>query len=234
MHTLDRALLIAGSDTEVGKTVLTTALAAYWQQHRPQRRLGILKLVQAGVGDRELYQQLFDLDQSAEEIAPQWFAAPLAPPLAAAQECRQVNLTVVWQGLQQLLDSRDWVLVEALGGLGSPVTAELTVADLAAAWHLPVVLVVPVQLGAIAQSVANVALARQSQLSLQGIVLNCRHPCSEADQRAWAPIPLIESLTQVPVLGTLPYLDQPQHVSTLAQVAASLDLEVLLTSPRLP
>jgi len=234
MHILDRTVLIAGNDTEVGKTVLTAALAAYWQQHRPQRRLGILKLVQAGSGDRELYRQLFDLDQSLDEIAPQWFAAPLAPPLAAAQEGRQVDLAVVWQGLQQLLANRDWVLVEALGGLGSPLTAELTVADLAAAWHLPVVLVVPVQLGAIAQSVANVALARQSQLSLRGIVLNCRQPCSQVDQQAWAPIPLIESLTQIPVLGTLPYLDQPQAVSSLAQAAANLDLEVLLTSPRLP
>ena len=37
----------------------------------------------------------------------------------------------------------------------------MTVADLAAAWHLPVVLVVPVKLGCIAQAVANVALARQ-------------------------------------------------------------------------
>jgi len=64
------------------------------------------------------------------------------------------------------------VLVEALGGLGSPVSEEFTVADLAE-WRLPTVLVVPVKLGAIAQAVANVALARPSRVHLKGIVLNC-------------------------------------------------------------
>jgi len=61
------------------------------------------------------------------------------------------------------------VLVEALGG--SPVSEEFTVADLAE-WR-PTVLVVPVKLGAIAQAVANVALARPSRVHLKGIVLNC-------------------------------------------------------------
>lgn len=218
-------LLITATDTEAGKTVLTTALAAYWQKYYPQRRWGIMKPIQSGVGDRELYQKLFSLEQSAEEITPLYFQAPLAPPIAAAKENRQVDLAVVWQTLSELQKRHDFLLVEALGGLGSPVTDELTVADLAGQWRLPTVLVVPVRLGAIAQAVANVALARQSRVNLKGIVLNCIQPRSDAEIADWTPPNLIQSLTNTPVLGCLPYLDNPTDLDKLAQIASDLDLE---------
>ncbi|MBE9033631.1 dethiobiotin synthase [aff. Roholtiella sp. LEGE 12411] len=218
-------LLITGTDTDTGKTVLTTALAAYLRKYYPQRSWGIMKPIQSGVGDREWYQKLFSLEQSPEEITPLYFQAPLAPPLAAAKENRQVDLAVVWQTFSYLQKRRDFLLIEALGGLGSPVTAELTVADLAGEWRLPTVLVVPVRLGAITQAVANVALARQSRVNLKGIVLNCVQPRSNAEIADWTPPDLIQSLTNTPVLGCLPYLDNPADLDKLAQVASALDLE---------
>lgn len=221
------ALLITATDTEAGKTVLTTALAAYLQKYQ-KSSLGILKPIQAGVGDRELYAQLFSLNQSIEEINPLYFTAPLAPPIAATKEGRGVDLALVWQALAKLRSARDWVLVEALGGLGSPVTDEFTVADLAAQWRLPTVLVVPVKLGAISQAVANVALAKLTGVRLVGIVLNCvqSHPPEEVSDLT--PIDLIQSLTNVPVLGCMPYLDNPIDLDKLAEVAANLDLERLM------
>ena len=221
-------LLITGTNTETGKTVLTCSLAAYWQTFRPQESLGILKPIQTGTGDRELYQKLFNLNQTPEEITPLHFQTPLAPPVAAEREGRPVNLSLVWQAFENLRQKRQWVLVEALGGLGSPVTHELTVADLARDWRLPVVLVVPVKLGAIAQAVANVALARQSGVHLKGIVLNCVQACSDEEIADWTPIDLIQSLTNVPVLGVLPHLADPTDLTKLAQVASNLDLERLL------
>ena len=220
-------LLITGTDTEAGKTVFTTALAAYWQTYYPQRRLGIMKPIQSGEGDREVYQKLFSLDQSASEITPLYFKAPLAPPIAAARENREVDLGLVWQTLEKVRSRHDIVLIEALGGLGSPITDELTVADLAGEWRLPTVLIVPVKLGAIAQAVANVALARQSRVHLVGIVLNCVEPRTEAQIADWTPPELIQSLTNTPVLGCVPYLDTLSDLEKMAQVISNLDLETL-------
>ncbi|MBE9191608.1 ATP-dependent dethiobiotin synthetase BioD [Gloeocapsopsis crepidinum LEGE 06123] len=219
------ALLIAGTDTDAGKTVLTTALLAYWRNHF--RNLGIMKPIQSGTGDRELYSQL-SLNQSITEITPLYFEAPLAPPIAAAKENRNIDLALVWQTLQNLRASRDFVLIEALGGLGSPVTAEFTVADLAAEWRLPTVLVVPVRLGAIAQAVANVALARQARVSLKGIILNCVQARSPQEIADFAPPELIQSLTNVPVLGCLPHFTDPTDLDKLSQAAAALDLNLKL------
>ncbi|BAZ51179.1 dethiobiotin synthase [Nostoc sp. NIES-4103] len=226
---MSNTLLITATDTDAGKTVLTSALAAYWQKYFPHRSWGIMKPIQSGIGDREWYQNLFTLEQSAQEITPLYFQAPLAPPLAARQENRQVDLGVVWQVLSELRSRRDFLLVEALGGLGSPVTEELTVADLAAEWRLPTVLVVPVRLGAIAQAVANVALARQTRVNLKGIVLNCVQPRSDAQIADWTPPDLVQSLTNTPVLGCLPYLENRTDLDKLAQVASNLDLERLLS-----
>jgi dethiobiotin synthetase len=189
--------------------------------------VGILKPLQSGLGDRELYQRLFFPELPLEDIAPQYFEAPLAPPLAAALEQRSIDLGVVWNTLQTLLQAHDRVLVEGLGGLGSPVTDELTVADLAAAWHLPVVLVVPVKLGAMAQAVANVALARQQKVDLRGIVLNCNQPLCPEDIERWAPAEMITRFTQVPVLGVCPYLEQTESLDSLAQAAKGLHLELI-------
>jgi dethiobiotin synthetase len=227
------SLLITGTDTEAGKTVLTTALAAYWQKYCASQSLGIMKPIQSGIGDREVYQKLFSLQQTSEEITPLYFQAPLAPPIAAAKENRNVDLGIVWQALTKLQGQRDFVLIEALGGLGSPVTDELTVADLAAEWRLPTVLVVPVKLGAISQAVANVALARLTRVNLLGIVLNCTQPRTEEEIKDLTPVDMVRSLTNMPVFGCLPYLENPQDLDKLAQVASNLDLEQLFQSRKL-
>ena len=224
-----RSLLIAGTDTDAGKTVFTTALAAYWQKVYPQCPLGIIKPIQSGTGDRELYQRLFHLDQSLEELNPVHFQAPLAPPLAAELEGASINLAAVWQAYSSLKERKSLVLVEALGGLGSPITRELTVADLARDWRLPTVLVVPVKLGAIGQAVANVALARQAGVNLKGIILNCVNPCSQSDVAQWTPQDLIEFLTKIPVCGVLPHLNSRENLEELVTVTANLDLEFLLS-----
>ncbi|NES65833.1 MAG: ATP-dependent dethiobiotin synthetase BioD [Okeania sp. SIO2D1] len=226
-----KELLITATDTDAGKTILTLALAAYWQTYHKDRNLGLFKPIQTGIGDRELYTQLFSLDQSLDEINPLWYETPVAPPVAAEREGRLVQLDGVWSTFARLRQQKDFVLVEGLGGLGSPVTHELTVADIARDWHLPTVLVVPVKLGAIAQTVANVTLARQMKVNLRGIILNCVKPCSEQEIADWTPVELIQSLTQVQVCGIIPHLPEINNLDKLATVASNLDLEKFLPLP---
>ncbi len=230
------SILIVGTDTDAGKTVLVSALYAYLTKYQSvgeasplaNRTVAILKPFQSGEGDRELYQRVFNLKQTPEELNPVYFTAPLAPPIAAAAEGKAVPIEVAWKTYQDLSRRYDWVLIEGLGGLGSPVTGQTTVADLAADWRVPVVLVVPVKLGAIGQVVANVALAERSNLRVQGIVRSCITPCSDDELENWASQDLIETLTGLQVLGTLPYLSDPEDVEALVQVASGLDLELLL------
>lgn len=223
---MGKSLLIVGTNTDVGKTFVTISLVFYQQKYRQKNSTGLLKLMQTGKGDRELYEELFADSESIEFVTPLQFEAPLAPPIAAAKEQKAIDLKLVWQSLSQL-QQQDLVLIEALGGLGSPVTEELTVANLAADWRLPTVLVVPVALGAIAQAVVNVALARSLNIDLKGIILNCSDREGEARKDELAPQELIETLTQTVVLGTLPYTKDIRDRDSLAAIVSDWDLELI-------
>ncbi|MEM6614556.1 MAG: dethiobiotin synthase [Cyanobacteria bacterium P01_C01_bin.72] len=228
------ALLIAGTDTNVGKTFVTVALAAYWQKyrlrkgHEKQNQLSIFKLMQTGVGDVELYQRLFGDRTGIDVVPPLRFQAPLAPPIAAAKEGKKIELGKVWQEFKAAEVKSQLVLSESLGGLGSPVTEELTVGNLAADWRLPTVLVVPVKLGAIAHTVANVALARSLNIDLRGIILNCIQAEAVGGIEDLTPINLLQSLAQIPVVGVLPYAKDWDNSDRLAQTVADWDLELIL------
>jgi len=187
--------------------------------------LAIYKPVQAGLGDREYFKSTFSLTQTLAEITPIFFETPLAPAIAAIRENKHLDLGLIWQHFQTLQHNYNYLLVEALGGLGSPLTYEYTVADLAKDWHISVVLVVPVKLGAIGQAVANVALAKINNIALKGIVLNCVTP--DANIEDLAPIDLIQALTYIPVVGVLPYISDLQNIKELARAASTLELEML-------
>jgi dethiobiotin synthetase len=221
-------LLIAGTDVGVGKTVLSCALMAYWQRYCNSQTIGFMKPIQCGMGDRELFARLFALNQSLEEVNPIHFLAPLSPPTAASYEGRKVELDCAWKQFEHLTKKRAFVLVEGFGGLGSAITHETTMADLAWDWRIPTVLVVAVKSGAIAQAVANVALAQQARVHLKGIVLNCVQPCQPHDQEEWASVEMIQNLTQKPVLGCIPHLADPTDLGSLVQVASQLALERLM------
>ena len=163
----------------------------------------------------DFYQKFFD-----DVVVPLRFSAPLAPPISAELEEKTIDLGIVWQQLLMLQKSKDLVLLESLGGLGSPVTNELIVADIASNWRLDTILVVPVKLGAIAHTVANVALARQEKVKLKGIIFNCLNPCTQEEIEQWTPKGLIESLTQVPVLGYFPNVEKIDSLDELATLVS--------------
>jgi dethiobiotin synthetase len=194
-------LLIAGTAAGSGKTLLTQALSQYTQRHGQGQPFSCLTLCPstALTGVRP------SNGVTAGALPPEhlW-------PLLAQQSPDEL------------------CLIDSPGSLGSPLTPETTLADLAWDWRLPTVLVVPIAAETIDQAVAFAALARQARVALRGLVLNCRRPCSEAEQSTWANPKLLSRLTGVPVLGTLPYLEAPEQGDRLIAAAASLCLEALL------
>ena len=234
---MSNSLLITGTNTNVGKTFVAISLVYYLQKYYSNISLGLLKLMQTGTGDRELYDKLFGNLEHSNVISPSpsikiatplHFQAPLAPPIAAQMENKKIDLSIVWQCLSKLQEQQDLVVIEALGGLGSPVTNELTVANIAADWRLSTILVVPIQLGAISQAVSNVALAKSLNINLRGIILSC---CEFYDQATkldnLTPVDLIESLTQVSVLGILPYIEDLTKGNYLAKIVSDWDCKLI-------
>lgn len=223
---LNNCLLIAGTDTEVGKTVISSALVAYLRHFRPFSSLGVIKLLQTGIGDRQWYEKF--CDSGTVLRVPLEYETPVAPPIAAQIEGKSVDLGIVWRSLVELRQSQDFVIAESLGSLGSPVTDELIVADLAGQWKLPTVLVVPVRLGSIGQAIAQVSLARERKVNLKGIILSCGDHDAPSKIDELTPPVMLQQFTQLPVVGVMPYVENLADHQTLASIAAGWQLERLL------
>ncbi|MGB3613210.1 MAG: AAA family ATPase [Elainellaceae cyanobacterium] len=198
-------LLIAGTRAQVGKSTLAAALAAYWQIYFTKRSTGASKLAL----------ERFTPGDSVGLGSTGW-----------------LDLAQAWQKLTHL--SSRTVLMELPGGLGTPLTPEATVADLAWDWRLPTVLVVPVTSDMMEQAIAHAALAHQARVHLKGIVLNHISPPlpDDVSNSSWnsslgAAVALMQSFTQAPVLGQLPYLSDTEDANALAAAASHLDLERL-------
>ncbi|MFM7383881.1 MAG: AAA family ATPase, partial [Microcystaceae cyanobacterium] len=91
-------------------------------------------------------------------------------------------------------------------------------------------LIVPVQLGAMGQAIAQVALARQCKVKLRGLVLSCHSSESAEKLQDWADPDLLSRFTQLPILGIIPPLKTEPYppLEKLAQVASHCDIDSLL------
>jgi dethiobiotin synthetase len=117
------------------------------------------------------------------DVCPQRFLAPLAPPLAAAEEGTVVNEELLVAGIEPWRAVSDVVLVEGAGGLLSPLSANLNSLDLARAMNLPLLVVAANRVGVMHQVLAllHAARALAPEVAIAGIVLN--HPKPRDERR---------------------------------------------------
>jgi len=176
-----RGLFVTGTDTGVGKThvaaMIVRALAA------DGCRVGVYKPAASGCrreAGRLVADDAVALWEAAgrtgtlEQVCPQCFEAPLAPHLATRAEGREIDAKLLRRGLDYWRDGSDLVVVEGAGGLMSPLSDEDYVADLAADFELPLVVVARNALGTINQALQTLIAAATfgDGLEVAGIVLN--------------------------------------------------------------
>ncbi len=140
-------------------------------------RVGAYKPAASGAVSREAsdaYQLWIAQGQTVSEdlVNPQSFVAPLAPPVAAEIENRQVDEGLLLYGIERWHDQCDILLVEGAGGLMSPISWNMTNADLAKAIGYPLVVVARNKLGVVHQVLATCEAAIARGLNVMEVVLN--------------------------------------------------------------
>lgn len=199
-------LFVTGTDTGVGKTVLTAGIASALQARG--HAVGVAKPVQSGAlaadpyGDAMVLKRWTGVGEGVSEIAPFSFAASLAPVVAASLEGRVVDLGEAIEAVRAIASRYDAVLVEGAGGLLVPVGEDWTIADLARALALPLLVVARAGLGTVNHTALTVRVARQLGLEPAGVILN-----GDVDESSATNAGLIERIAEVRVLGHTPTLD---------------------------
>jgi len=170
-------LFVVGTDTDVGKTAVATAIVR--SLRAAGHRVGVYKPVASGIAspadERGDPWRLWDAagrPLTVEQVCPQSFAAAVAPPAAARVEGRAVDEALLRRGLDPWTPTSDVVVVEGAGGLFSPVGAATLVIDLARDFAWPLVLVDAARLGAIGRSLATIRAARAEGLRPAAVVLS--------------------------------------------------------------
>lgn len=208
--TRPRRLVICGTDTDVGKTVVSAWFvqglgASYW------------KPVQSGLeggGDAARVQQLLNLPR--ERLIPEAYrlSQPVSPHWAAELD----GVTIKPSRLSLPRCARALV-VETAGGLLVPLGRDWLQIDQLQRWGLPVLLVGRSGLGTLNHTLLSIEALRARAIPLLGLVLN--GPPHPDNPRS------LEQLGGVPVLAQLPILE-PLSAASLAAQWASQNLAVTL------
>ena len=199
---LAQVIFITGTDTGVGKTLLT-ALLLHDLRRRGCHALAMKPFCSGGRQDVNLLCRLQDGELSPEEMNPFCFHEPVAPLVAARNQRRRILPGDVLPRIRAVQEQCEYLLVEGSGGLMTPLGENFLVADLIAALDCNVVVTARNKLGVI-----NHTLLTSKALALYGVsrikiaLLDCKR--SDLSARTNAKV-LLELLSPTEVIS-LPYL----------------------------
>lgn len=184
---MTRGYFVTGTDTGVGKTRASLGL-----MHLLQTQGHVvtgMKPVASGCRstpaglvneDALLLQAQASFTVPYHQVNPYAFEPPIAPHIAAQALGVSIELDVIEQALAALTEAADRVIVEGIGGWLVPINAKRTMADVAVALKLPVIMVVGVRLGCLNHALLTAAAIDAAEVNFAGWIANHPDPDCEA------------------------------------------------------
>ena len=178
-----RGMVVAGTDTGVGKTFVTAGLAAALV--RAGRRVAVMKPVAAGAVDtadglrnEDALALIAAANSSAAyaDVNPVCLPDPVSPHLAAARAGLRIEPAPLRAAASRLAADADYLLVEGAGGWRAPIGEVATMAEVAREFGLPVLLVVGLRLGCLNHAQLTHATILADGLRFAGWIGNVVEP----------------------------------------------------------
>ncbi|MDA5543761.1 MULTISPECIES: dethiobiotin synthase [Yersinia] len=224
---------ITGTDTDVGKTVASCALlqAAALEGYRTAGYKPVAsgsQMTADGLRNSDALALQANSTQvlSYAQVNPLTLLEATSPHIASVSEGQEIHLSVLSEGLRQLEQSADWILVEGAGGWFTPLSSQATFADWVQQERLPVIMVVGIKLGCINHALLTALAIKQAGLSLVGWVANEVIP---AGRRQTEYMATLTQMISAPLLGVIPHLDDlaDNPATTRSDLGDYLDLSLL-------
>jgi len=203
-----KGIFITGTDTGVGKSVASAALALLLR--RQGHTVAVMKPVTSGALERDgkLVSEDAELlcfaagTPLTPDCTPYLLKAPLAPSVSASLEGVRIDFQVIREAYLRLATQAEFIIVEGAGGLMVPLAGGLLMSDLAAHLALPIAVVARPDLGTVNHTLLTTFCARGLGLEVKGVIIN-RYPESPDQAAGYAPH-LIASLSGAQLLGVFP------------------------------
>ena len=232
---------ITGTNTEVGKTLITAAII-YQLQEQGVKTCGY-KPVVAGmttIGSRAINEDLEtlllvtnrpqtkDRKLTAQDICPYHLPHPAAPHLVARDAGIPLDLEVMVKSYEVLKKSFEAVMVEGAGGFLVPISETQTLADFAVEIGLPVSLVVDIRLGCINHALLTALAIRHHQLPFAGWVANCTsYPSSYNEENIKTLTNMLKRQFGAELYGIVPFQSEfkaPYTLELIQKVSTQIHL----------
>jgi len=231
-------LFVTGTDTEVGKTVISCAIAWALRQQRSGAQVAVCKPMATGCEkrreglvnqDAEALGHFSDCRLPLDVINPIRYREPLAPAVAAKQLGETTPWSLFEEAARQIDGYGDALVVEGAGGAMVPLDAEdakVTWLD-TGAFGLPAVVVARAGLGTLNHTAMTVKVLRDAGIKLAGVVINGYEGDEAAAMSRDPSLPgnpkWIERMTGAKVLALVPRLETGVSPSEGAIASAVLD-----------
>jgi dethiobiotin synthetase len=225
---LPQGWFVTGTDTGVGKTVVACALAEELRTRGID--VGVMKPIETGVAgqgplDAIALAEAAGTRDALDQVCPIRLALPAAPSAAAAAEGVEVDVARILSAYSVLKSRHECVIIEGAGGLLVPIRDRYSMAELAGALALPLLLVARGRLGTINHTLLTLEVAASRGLSVAGVVLSHGPiPLSTADA---ANLSVLRSLLGDRLVGEIPPFDPGEGAP-----ADSIAVERLLAASR--
>jgi dethiobiotin synthetase len=242
MSVQSKGFFITGTDTCVGKTVITAGILGALRKRgtdtiaiKPIQSGGILRKNRLVSEDALFYGIVTDLPYTYRELNPVCLQAALAPAVAAEIVDVNINLETILNHYRRISAKHQFTLVEGAGGLLVPlIETKITVADLAVKMGLPLLIVARPSLGTINHTCLTVEYAKSRGLKSAGIIINM-YDYQNPGIAEKTNTELIEKMSGVPVLGLVPKIEglsvegePPLSGDLISIIEKYVDLEKLL------
>ncbi len=170
-----RGLFVTGTDTGVGKTYVTCALARGLRAAGVD--VGVMKPIETGVPptgpeDARALQRASGVEDPLELICPVRFSLPASPEAAAQAEGRSVSRADLRKAFEFLARRHEFMLVEGAGGLLVPLDPHHDMADLVRELDLPLLVVARGRLGTVNHTRLTLEVAETRGLEVFGVVIS--------------------------------------------------------------
>ncbi len=225
------SFFITGTDTDIGKTYVTAGLASTFRKMGVD--IGVMKPFAAGIPqkngfkseDVEILSAASHTRDPEELINPQFFPIPASPYTAWRNLKTRPRVSPILSGFKKLSRLHDAILVEGMGGIMTPVLKNYFIADLIRDMDLPTVIVARSRVGTISHTVMTVRMCKEYEIPIKGIIIND----SESDGYVLDELKRdLKSLLGVPILGSIPFIDDLDDPSLPSTFEKSLDMKRLM------
>lgn len=229
-----KGLFITATDTGVGKTIIGAAIASTIR--RSGVDVGIMKPFASAdkifsrkykSEDVALLAKAAQVTDPDEQINPFFYPIPTAPFVASKLNFKnKVDISYALKLYHKLCAKHDFMIVEGIGGVMVPLTKKKYIVNFAKSLGLPTIIVSSLKLGTINHTLLTIKVCKGFGLNPIGIIIN---GIEENDFLVKDKVvEAIEELSDVKVLGVIPFLKTPKLSKMRLAIERNLDINEIL------